>query len=98
MSIKISLNRVKLIRQACVNAKMQNYVDDLLKTTGQALNFKEVFKWIVSPIISKDLGKPANLDGNFWMTVSFNDSEIDELKIVDKAAEELLRLTGGGYH
>jgi len=57
-----------------------------------------VFKWIVSPLISKALGKPAKLDGQFWITCSFNDPEIDELKVVDKAAEELTRLTGGGYH
>ena len=77
---------------------MQEYIDDLFKTQRAHIGFKEVFKWIVSPIISKALDKPANLEGNFWITCTFNDSEIEELAIVDKVAEELTRLTGGGYH
>jgi len=38
---------------------------------GGHTDFREVFKWITSPLIAKEIGKPANLDGVFWVNCSF---------------------------
>jgi len=34
-----------------------------------------VFKWITSPLIAREIGKPANLDGVFWVNCSFIQDE-----------------------
>lgn len=36
-----------------------------------SIDFKEVYKWIMSPLISKALNVPANLDGKFLVNVNF---------------------------
>ena len=43
----------------------------IINKRQNALDFKEVFKWIVSPILSKALNVPANLDGNFLINFNF---------------------------
>ncbi len=35
------------------------------------IDFKEVYKWIMSPLISRALNVPANLDGRFLINVNF---------------------------
>ena len=35
-------------------------------------DFKEVFKWIVSPLLAKELSVPANMDGNFHINCVFH--------------------------
>lgn len=37
----------------------------------QSLDFNTVFKWIVSPLVAKKVGKPANLEGQFWVNCNF---------------------------
>ncbi|TNV80047.1 hypothetical protein FGO68_gene15427 [Halteria grandinella] len=39
------------------------------------VDFKEVYKWIMSPLIAKRLNVPANLDGTFLIHVSFAQRE-----------------------
>jgi hypothetical protein len=38
---------------------------------GGHTDFREVFKWITSPLIAREIGKPANLEGVFWVNCSF---------------------------
>ena len=50
----------------------KDFSKHFLKSTFKAeLDFKEVFKWIVSPLLAKELGVPANLDGSFHVTCAF---------------------------
>ncbi len=42
---------------------------------GGHTDFREVFKWITSPLIAREIGKPANLDGVFWVNCSFTQDE-----------------------
>ena len=46
-----------------------NYDKHIMRSNQ--LDFKEVFKWIVSPLLAKELGVPANLDGSFLVNCSF---------------------------
>jgi len=38
-----------------------------------------VFKWVVSPLLAKAIGVPANLEGQFWVNCSFIDKESEAL-------------------
>ena len=38
---------------------------------GGKFDFKEVFKWVISPILAKELAVQANLDGSFLVNCQF---------------------------
>ena len=46
------------------------------------LDFKEVFKWVISPLIAKKLDIPANLDGQFLVNCIFSDQK-EEQEVLD---------------
>ena len=51
---------------------------EALEQGGKPIEFKEIFKWVCSPLIAESLGIPANMDGLFQIHVSFSlrDSQI----------------------
>ena len=57
------------------------------------LDFKEVFKWITSPLLAKKLGVPANLDGQFLINCTFFDQE-RENKLLLTLMEEIQSFKG----
>ena len=61
---------------------------------NNSLEFKEVFKWIVSPIVAKRLAIPPNLDGQFLIHCNFASKDEKNLPlyenlIVTKVSNEL---------
>ncbi|CDW74628.1 trna pseudouridine synthase pus10 [Stylonychia lemnae] len=64
-----------------------------------SLDFKEVYKWIVSPILVRKLDVSANLDGSFLINVNFCnrdqnalDNPDSEAAIIDKLQNDLNEL------
>jgi hypothetical protein len=51
-----------------VGAQFKYASKDINRT---AIDFKEVYKWIMSPLIARKLNVPANLDGAFLINVNF---------------------------
>ena len=66
------------------------------ESTGDAfsIDFKEVFKWITSPLICEKLGVPAQMDSKFKVSCSFMgpDPEIEEE--MNKAVQAYLQQHG----
>ena len=52
------------------------------------LDFNTVFKWILSPLVSRKVDAPANLDGAFWVNCNFTETETEQSLLV-KTLEEL---------
>lgn len=57
------------------------------------VDFKEVYKWIMSPLFVRETGVHANLDGQFLIQVNFcnrgGDSALEESAIVQAIEEEI---------
>jgi hypothetical protein len=60
------------------------------------IDFKEVYKWIMSPLISRTLNVPANLEGRFLINVNFcrRESQIEgdallEQRIIENIQNDL---------
>ena len=71
ISIQCYLNRLLTIIKA-----EQAVGKDFSKHTNKSLfrdtlDYKEIFKWIMSPLLSKELEVPANLEGNFHINCIF---------------------------
>ncbi len=49
------------------------------------LDFREIYKWIVSPLVAKRIGVSANLDGVFWVSCNFSPNE--QALLVETASE-----------
>ena len=51
------------------------------------MDFKEVYKWIMSPLLAKKLDVYANLDGTFLINVNYSErkanSELNEALVID---------------
>jgi len=53
-------------------------------------DFKEVFKWIISPLIAKELSVPANLEGNFHVNCVFHRESSSEEESKELSEEQLM--------
>lgn len=79
ISVIAYFNKMKIVQEAeeKLNNKLANVLKDTQKvrfwiiTIQGSLDFKEVFKWILSPKISRELNVPANLDGTFLINFIF---------------------------
>lgn len=63
------------------------------------IDFKEIYKWIMSPLIARRLNVPANLDGKFLIHVSFaqreeTKGEYHENSVIQGVQDELESLSG----
>lgn len=65
--------------EEAVGTKFETY-----ERKHNSLEFKEVFKWIMSPLISNRLGKSVNLDGHFLINCNFSEKENAESKVYEK--------------
>lgn len=71
ISLRAYLNRLNIITKAeSVLAKSFSQHTNKAQYRG-SLDFKEVFKWVMSPILTKELGVPANLTGSFLISCVF---------------------------
>ena len=59
----------------------------------KSVDFKEVFKWVTSPLFAEKLGVPANMDSDFNINCVFSDkqpeSEFNEDALNILAQQEL---------
>ena len=93
ISVVASLNKLRLVLLA--EEQLQTKLEGV-DTRKMSIDFKEVFKWVVSPVLVNALGKPANLGGKFLINVNFSakaDENKDlshfELKILKDLKEEV---------
>jgi len=71
ISLRAYLNRFVIVTKAEQELK-KDFSDKFNKAAFKSgLDFKEVFKWIMSPLLTKALGVPANLDGSFLVSCIF---------------------------
>ena len=65
------------------------------------LDFKEIFKWIVSPKLAKSLNVNANLDGTFLIAFNFairdpnSKDSLSETVIIDRVLQDLEKVGFG---
>ena len=73
ISMMAYLNRLRVVSNAeqTINKDFSSHFNKAAFRGGGNLDFKEVFKWIVSPILAKELSVPANLDGAFLVNCIF---------------------------
>ena len=88
ISLRAYLNRMLLITQA-EQALSKDFSRHMNKSQlrGGKIDFKEVFKWVVSPILARELAVQANLDGSFHINCQFMRAAT-ELPIVAAGAQE----------
>jgi hypothetical protein len=69
-SIIMYVNKVRLvcICEEILGKKFGRQAKEISKTS---IDFKEVYKWIVSPIIVRELNVRANLEGSFLIHFMF---------------------------
>ena len=72
ISIKSPMYRFYILAQAEQHCK-DEFRHFEKKSMRSNLDFKEVFKWIISPLLAKKLEVPANLDGSFLANCVFFD-------------------------
>ena len=71
ISIRAYVNRLRIVSQA-EQALNKEFDKNFNKSSYRAgIDFKEVFKWILSPLIAKELEVPANLEGTFLINCIF---------------------------
>ena len=76
MSLVASLKKFKYRGLAEDKIGAQVPVFEVDKSKATSIDFKEVYKWILSPLIASRLQKPANLHSNFHIQCTFsNQSE-----------------------
>lgn len=87
ISIRVSLNRLLMVTRAEASLS-KDFSKYFAKATFKFhLDFKEVFKWIVSPLLVRELSIPANLEGTFLVTCAFLKESTEGQ--VDGEAEEI---------
>jgi hypothetical protein len=70
ISIVAYVNKIRVLSHA--EELLGNKFPHASKDISRALiDFKEVYKWIMSPLIARELGIHANLDGEFLINVNF---------------------------
>jgi hypothetical protein len=77
ISIIAFLNKQKLIFLA--EEKLGKLLEGHSKSL-HSIDFKEVFKWITSPLIAQNLDKSPDLEGNFQIHCMFCLKDKDEYK------------------
>lgn len=71
ISIKAHLNRLRIVSKA-EQTLGKDFEHNFNKSAYRAgTDFREVFKWIISPILAKQLDVPANLEGSFLINCIF---------------------------
>ena len=103
ISLMAYLNRLRVVGNAeqTLNKDFSSHFNKAAFRGGGNLDFKEVFKWIVSPILARELSIPANLDGAFLVNCIFQrdgpDGEELLLQQLNKEVENPFdRKKGGG--
>ena len=87
------INKVRVLSEA--EERLGTKFPHASKDISRALiDFKEVYKWIMSPLIARALEIHANLDGEFLINVNFcnrteSQSGLWEQKIVEEIQEDL---------
>lgn len=73
--ITFSISIIAYLKRLLIIAIAEEELGKSFKYTQQkdrsVIDFKEIYKWIMSPLIAKRLNVPANLDGTFLIHVSF---------------------------
>jgi len=71
ISIRANLNRMIVVTRA-EQALGKDFFKHFNRGSFRAgQDFKEVFKWIVSPLLARELSVPANMDGSFHINCVF---------------------------
>ena len=70
ISIVAYINKIRILSLAeeLLGNKFPHASKDI---TRSFIDFKEVYKWIMSPLIARELGIYANLDGEYLINVNF---------------------------